>query len=305
MANGSTQLLANNSWSGVSQFPYIVPYGQRQVECDIYGPICQTGSITVGVSLGTTTSATILPCSSYLSAQSKEFGSTDYLLKYQQDPHSQVEWSGDWPSNFGRSPECKSYAQAYGRGHYTISGCGNQNSIIQTSLNAGYGAGPPWHATVPSQIPPGVLRYFAFGYTGTCCGDCSLDVSEVRLYYFPNDTTTDCRHNSTFNTASTQDDELEEWINRTVLKTASSLGPPIALRQRSSDPASDYDIRKRATARLSKRVQGLVGNGSIAVISGHTLYVAFFSLHDDTRYLHWLQYFSIPVSSDPWNSSCQ
>ena len=50
-------------------FPYIIPFGQTQ-ECDIFGLACQTGSITVGMDLTTATITTVLPCSSYLTAQS-------------------------------------------------------------------------------------------------------------------------------------------------------------------------------------------------------------------------------------------
>ena len=55
-------------------FPYNIPYNQTQ-ECDIYGLACQTESITVGVNLTTTTTSTVLPCSLYLTAQSKYLAS--------------------------------------------------------------------------------------------------------------------------------------------------------------------------------------------------------------------------------------
>ena len=46
---------------------YIIPYDQTQV-CNIYGPLFQADSMTVGVGLATTTTDNVLPCSSYLPA---------------------------------------------------------------------------------------------------------------------------------------------------------------------------------------------------------------------------------------------
>ena len=112
---------SSNSTSVISSpFSFLIPYNQTQ-SCDIYGPLCQTGSITVAVSRGAGTTNTALPCSSYLTAQSS------YLSGF-QDPDEPgamfARWPVDWQSGFGRSPECKSYAQAYSNGgQYTLSGC--------------------------------------------------------------------------------------------------------------------------------------------------------------------------------------
>ena len=56
----------------------------------------------------------------------------------------------------------------------------------------------------PLEIPPGVVRSFAPEYTDTCCGKCSLNISEFRLYYFPDSTDSGCHKNQTFNAISTQ-----------------------------------------------------------------------------------------------------
>ena len=182
-------------------FPYIIPYNQTQ-GCDIYGLACQTGSITVGVNLTTTTTTTVLPCSSYLTAQSNYLASA---VSGQGDG-SFMTWAAfgwpdfvqTWASNFGRSPECSSFARAYDKGLYTFSDCGSSNTIFSTQVfwdeedSFGY----------PPQIPPGLLRRYDEFYTDTCCGTCTLDFSEMRLYYFPDGNSTDCRYHGTSNSTS-------------------------------------------------------------------------------------------------------
>lgn len=212
-ANLSTQLFNSTFSSTESPFSYIIPYGQSQ-ECNIFGPICQTGSITVGVNLTHATTSSVLPCSSYLKAQSQ------YILP-ETDNYMSLNYApGPWLDYFGHSPECRSYARANWDGQYTFPECGNSSTVFQ-----GYG-----NSGLPSQIPPGVQRYFSPEYTGFCCGNCSLDLSELRLYYFPDSTVTDCHSNKSFNNISV------------------------------SSPGN-----------LVKRVQSLAGDGSIAVVDGHTL----------------------------------
>ena len=214
-----------------------MPFNQTQ-DCDIFGPLCQTGSITVGLNLTTATTTTVLPCSSYLSAQSA-------YLAYQNDPfHDPSDPSSsngsdelwvdyeygmdpdlqNWLVNFGRSPECKSYAEAMSKGQYTFSQCGSRNTVIQTAAGS--------DSFYTSQIPPSVERYSypdALGW-GTCCGNCSLDIPEVRLYYFP--------------------DESAVCDNRTTNNTS-----------------------VLSARNLEKRIHSLIANGSTAIVSGHTLYV--------------------------------
>lgn len=132
--------------------------------------------------------------------------------------------------NFGRSPECRSYAEELMNGLYTISGCGNQDTLIQTTS---------WvrnrfldNQTLPSQIPPGLFRVFTPDNQGFCCGNCTLwDLPEVSLYYFPDMGTTECQYNQSFDSTST----------------------PL-------------------TGIVAKRMQSLVRDESIAIVSGHTLY---------------------------------
>ena len=216
----STQLVSNISSQNISstnfsKFSYIIPFDHTQ-DCNIYGPICQTGSITVGVNLTTATTTTVLPCSSYLSAQSTYLDSLcDSFWAYDTpDPMN-------WGTNFGQSPDCRSYAEDYRQGQFTFSGCGNSNIVVQTQ----YG--------VPSQIPPGVLRYFdpnAHSEQEFCCGSCAPIASEVRLYYFPDKMTIDCPKNETLNLTS-------------------SL----------------------STRNIRKRMHSLIVDESTTVVSGHTL----------------------------------
>ena len=145
IANASGQLFPNTISISAPAFSYIIPFGQTQ-DCDIYGPLCQTGSITVGINLTTATSNAVLPCSSYLSAQAA------YLATENDpdDPDRNGFWSGEsdamvagsdlerWNANFGQSPECRSYAEAMSQGRYTFSDCGTSNAIAQTAADFDY-----------------------------------------------------------------------------------------------------------------------------------------------------------------------
>lgn len=202
---------------------FIIPYNTSQ-SCDIYGPICQIGSITVGVRLGTDTVTTTVPCSSYLTAQSS-------YLKAFNPRYGEIfarNWPEDWQAGFGRSPECRSYAQVWqSQGEYTFSNCGTNNAIVQASEGI----------FLPSQIPPGVLRQIRF-QVFECCGNCSLDVPEVRLYYFPDPLANEiCKNRST----------ISNNIN-----------------------SSTTAIEKRTLSRLD--------GFTTAVLSGYTLYVKTWSL---------------------------
>lgn len=185
--------------SQASKFTYSIPYGQPQ-ECDIYGPLCQTGSITVAVNLTNVTTATVLPCSSYLILQS-------YYLRAAGDLYEGDYYQDHWYTSFGRSPQCTSFAQAYSRGQFTLSNCGNKNTVINIDLSP-YGADP---GGIPSlQQPSGMLREFSMNYLGTCCGNCTVDISEGRLYYFPDNTSTDCRSDETYNSTLLSAGNLEK-----------------------------------------------------------------------------------------------
>ena len=176
-------------------FSYIIPFGQTQ-ECDIYGLVCQTGSIAVGINLTTTTMTTVLPCSSYLTAQS------NYIVgagQFQNDGQAMMwmETGGTgivetWGASFGRSPECSSFAQAFSNSRYTFSDCGSRNTIFSTQVFWDWGDSFGY----PPQIPPGLAWYYdEMDISSTSCGRCTLDFSESRLYCFPNENSTDCQYN--------------------------------------------------------------------------------------------------------------
>lgn len=163
------------------------------------------GSITVGVNLTTTTTTTVLPCSAYLSAQfTYLWNQTGFVLE-QGNPNIENggtqngDWNyGDpWGTNFGRSPECRSYAEALQQGQLTFSDCGISNTTDQND---------EWDlpAIYLLQNYPGLVRYFDPGDpSDSCCGNCSLDIPEVRLYYFADKSSGDCHNNQASNVTST------------------------------------------------------------------------------------------------------
>lgn len=228
-------------------FSFVIPYNQTQ-ECNIYGPICQTGSITVGVDLTSTTTTTIMPCSSYLTAQSS------YLYDFNPLPGAiKPYWPFEWQEGFGHSPQCTSYADVWEKlGKFTFSNCGSNDAIVPASEGI----------FLPSQIPPGVLRQIPY-QVYKCCGNCTLDVKEVRLYYFRDETESSnyCHGNKT-------------------------LGSP--------KPSSTVPDKKQA-------IPGLNNSNSIATLSGYTLYVAFFISFLMRAKLTLYQYFTICLFGNCWN----
>ena len=73
---------------------------------------------------------------------------------------------------------------------YTLSNCGSGTTAIAAS------------AGLHPQIPPGVINQIPF-QVYECCGNCSVDAQEVRLYYFPDETaSTHCSLNSLDNSTS-------------------------------------------------------------------------------------------------------
>lgn len=168
VTSASSQTPSSASKTTRSSFSYIIPYNETQ-KCNIYGPICQTGSITVGVDLTSTTTTTTLPCSSYLTAQSS------YLQAFNPLPGAiKAFWPQEWKAGFGHSPQCTSYAEVWKKGgQYTFTDCGSNNAVVQASEGI----------QLPSQIPPGVLRSIPF-QVYECCGNCTLDVGRVKIFYW-------------------------------------------------------------------------------------------------------------------------
>ena len=121
----------------------------------------------------------------------------------------------DWNINFGQSPQCASYAKAVRQGQSSIPNC------ITNQTDEG----------LPTEYDlkdmPGLLRDFDPGNTmdtGTCCGDCSVDVPEVRLYYFPNNIAVDCYKNEISNSTSTpSNQQLDKRIHSLVANGSTAV----------------------------------------------------------------------------------
>ena len=207
----------------MSGFSYIIPYNQPQ-DCDIYGSPCQTGSITVGVNLTTTTTTTVLPCSSYLSTQYTFVWNQAWFgvptQDHQPTGNKGEGWSiGDgepWGTNFGQSPQCRSFAEALRQGESTFPDCAISNTSSQTDDET------PLIDFLKNY--PGLVRYFDpydDDGLGTCCGNCSVDLPEVRLYYFPEQSTIECNSNQTLNFTSTPN--LEKRVHSLVTNGSTAV----------------------------------------------------------------------------------
>lgn len=139
------------------------------------------------MSLAGSTTTTTLPCSSYLTAQAAHLLSA----KVESGGHITLEDAREWLTAFGRSPECRSYAQIQrNEEQYTFSVCGSRNTIIQASEQF----------SLPTQLPRGVFdRFRPLDYA--CCGNCTLMIPEVRLLYFPNEAAPQCEGRSSNSSA--------------------------------------------------------------------------------------------------------
>ena len=213
-------------------FKYYLPYDTKQA-CNIFGPTCQTGPATVNSSVyGCKSTSTILPCSSYLAAQSTYLGSFN--------PGDKL-WL-DWRRIFGRSPECQSYASVFtNHGTYSFSDC-PAGSPVQTAANI-----------LPNEIPPGMFGqdfmrgdgnenggkwkdkeviYQQIGMVNEqmCCGNCTVKVPEVEVFYFPDPKANEhCEsHNRRVGFVGTGDDliELDDYVlpNRKALQNLQANG---------------------------------------------------------------------------------
>ena len=202
---GKTTKPVNSSGAFNSRSKFIRPSVNPTTGCNIWGPLCQTGSIVVGVNLTTTVRETTVPCSEYLSAQAESampgfLESRGRYANYRPpEPRYQI--------SFGRSPECNSYAHHFLE-TYKVFNSGQVQATSNVRRN-------DWNPIItPSgdltfsncatdlpqrpeyYTPPGVSNSVVGmggpGYDYYCCGDCTLDISEIRLLYFPRPTTNSC-----------------------------------------------------------------------------------------------------------------
>lgn len=146
---------------------YIRPTYDPSAACNIYGPIEQVGSIVIGVNLTDKTTSTTLACSNYLEYLSHENrGCPDTLYQ----------------SEFGRSPECTSFAEQ--KLHYRPAA--SNNSLTSSVDDNGYCDPPCLH------IERGIPMFFEGSRVMeeedldyTCCGNCKIIAEEVNLLYWP------------------------------------------------------------------------------------------------------------------------
>ena len=153
-------------------------------ECDIFGPLCQTGTVTISLDIDGTTKATAVPCSSYLTVQSA-------WVSLREESMVSTKQASSWASSFGRSPECTSFAKAAFPNQQfpaspppPLSRCPNNSSGLLKPFN--------------DYLPWGVQRYGSNG-TYDCCGECKLCIPSVRVLYFPDPNAPTCGDSSSMN----------------------------------------------------------------------------------------------------------
>ena len=151
----------HSTWS----YPdFVMPQSNTQA-CNIFGAICQTGSITVDVNISSTISATEVDCSYYLTAQS--YSNRGVTTR----PYISTTIMYPWQHAFGQSPECSSFVAMEKPQRVSLSRCENPSS--------GY---TDWD----DYIPPGTRVLDSAGWDFfDCCGRCNFFAEEVRILYFP------------------------------------------------------------------------------------------------------------------------
>ena len=237
--NDSTSHSSTSSLSSTtSTFPnFIRPSVNPTAECNLWGLLCQTGLIEVGVNMTTTITTTTVPCSYYLSAQA-ESARPGFLA---DDEGAYLRPEAGYLSSFGHSPECSIYAVDR-KAPDPLIPPSVPPSVRSSVSDALYSAvhysqcGPrgrfeDWR----EYVPPGVSMTHMGGPFSDfyCCGACTLKVHEIRLMYFPASSTYSCSRDT---------------ANITSLYSFSS----------------NHN-------RLDKRIQSLLSNGSTLITDGHTL----------------------------------
>lgn len=177
--------------------------------CDIFGAICQTGTIEATLNLTSTVSTTTVACSDYLKAQRAAVvpqTGTQTIAPYK------------WLTRFGRSPQCSTFADWNSRADarryltkvYSVEPDDSKfNSAYYSSIRledfsvAGYtlsgGSQIPPKPTLLAGCPanasefdyglyPGGIHYhIGVGRTWDCCGWCNLHVPQLQIFYFPDE----------------------------------------------------------------------------------------------------------------------
>ena len=94
------------------------------------------------------------------------------------------------------------------QGQYTLPGCGSSNTVVQT--------GDPVDPSDPLPTPAGIERYQSPGNLYSCCGNCSLDIPEVRLYYFPEKNSINCQNQTSNLTSSLSAQSLRKRVHSLI-----------------------------------------------------------------------------------------
>lgn len=202
----------NTTSAALPNYPnFVYDYNTTKIgSCDIFGALCQTGTIEALVTHNGTTSTTAVACSDYLSAQ-----------KYAYQSMHQYEGIGDpgqYALSFGRSPQCSTYVRL-SQQNAALNGATQTYATTDSYFNAAYYssvqlenyslagyslsgtvqiapkvtplAGCPANASVldPSLYPGAVRHSAGAGHTWDCCGWCLLMVPELQVFYWPDQVT--------------------------------------------------------------------------------------------------------------------
>lgn len=184
--------------------------------CDIFGAICQTGTIEATLNLTSTVATTTVACSDYLRAQLEAVRPPTLGTAY--TPYTAYIDRGKYVTMFGRSPQCATFAEraitanylriatrsagpdimldkseaasyaSYQLGYLTLAGFtlsgGSRIPPKPTPL-----AGCPANASeFDSSLYPGGYHHHAGAMVDfDCCGFCNLNVPELQIFYFPDE----------------------------------------------------------------------------------------------------------------------
>ncbi|KAL9066670.1 MAG: hypothetical protein Q9161_007429 [Pseudevernia consocians] len=72
-------------------------------------------------------------------------------------------------------------------------------------------------------MPPGVNQFLAEEHTFTCCGNCSLQIPQVRLFYFPDEINVDCQSNQTSNLTSVTSAPVQKRVHSLVANGSTAV----------------------------------------------------------------------------------
>ena len=180
--------------------PFIRPSVNPSPGCDIWGPICQTGTIVIAASLSDTTTTTTMPCSAYLEAQSSSAISALWCsAEYYQAGAVATMVLPDYYRSFGRSPQCTSYIAE-------VVGANFDLYVNNTSGVDSPNCGNYTDSRLPL-LPVGIQLL-----DDLCCGPCLLAVQQIQVFYFPDDDSSNCSKNTSSLSPATLTQQLHTLL---------------------------------------------------------------------------------------------